>query len=42
MKGGVIHMSNAFDIVPDVYDYDKCLSDPLRTLREYLEGNFFN
>lgn len=35
MKGGVTHMSNYFDNVPDIWDYDQCLSDPLRTLIEW-------
>ena len=29
-------MSEMFDEVPDVWDYDNVLSDPLRTLRDWL------
>ena len=32
-------MNEYFDVVPDVYDYDQCLSDPARTLREYFESH---
>ena len=31
-------MSEMFDEVPDIWDYDDALSDPLRTLRDWLNS----